>query len=158
MQLHQMAIPCVHAGFPTEADDQIDGNARHLFLLLQKQQTGSYVFLSYFRSVQHHDVSVEQSSFSLWLASIPSPWTTCCPHKGHRQKPGNQQPHRAIIGSMPATGLVLPRASTLVCRCLSGHSSYSILLGPGREAKYLLAGCLDLENQSWEDRSRPLAP
>jgi len=48
------------------------------FLLLQKQQTGSYVFLSYFRSVQHHNVSVEQASFSLRLASIPLPWTTCC--------------------------------------------------------------------------------
>jgi hypothetical protein len=31
MQLHQMemAIPCVHAGFPTEAEDRIDGNTRH---------------------------------------------------------------------------------------------------------------------------------
>jgi hypothetical protein len=25
----RLAIPCVHAGFPTEADDRIDGNARH---------------------------------------------------------------------------------------------------------------------------------
>lgn len=133
-----MAIPCVHAGFPMEADDRIYGNTRyhldgamrigisfaettngllHILVILQKRRA-SQCF----------------SGTSLFLPMVCLDTIAALPYllRTQRQKP--RKPHHTIIGSMLTCdlGWLLPcRASTLVClddaspacSCCSRHLS-----------------------------------
>ena len=174
----RLAIPCVHAGFPTEADDQIDGNARHhvdgtmrIGISSFAETTNGQLRILIILPSEAFNITMFQWNQSLSPYGLPryhchGLLAANSPPKGHRHKPGNhttrssdrclrlrlrlrwccqEHPHLCVDASLACCS-----------RQAGRHSSYSTLLR--REAKYLLAGCLDLENQSWEDRSRPLAP